>query len=79
MGLDMVRGSLKASGALVQIAVDMNVTKFSALEAGLMIMEVVTSEGCIVIAAGPPDFCASDSDFFFFGQRGQQGRGSGIL
>ena len=71
VGLDIAKRSLKASGALIQVAVDTNVTKFSALEAGLVIMEVITGKGCIMVAADPPDFCVSDGDFFFFGQRRQ--------
>ena len=45
------------------MAVDANVFEFSALEAGFMVIGVVMSEGCIIVAASPPNFCASDSGF----------------
>ena len=70
MGLDVAGGSLETSGALIEMAVDVDVTKFPALEAGFVITEMVTSEGCIMVTAGPPDFSASNSGFFFFGQGG---------
>ena len=53
---------------MVKVTVDENVSKFPALEAGLMVLGVVTGEGCIVVNASPPDFSASDSDFFVSGQ-----------
>ena len=52
------------------MAIDTDMTEFSTLEASFMVAGMVTSEGCIVVAACPPDFSMSDSDFFFFGQRG---------
>ena len=66
----MARGGLKAGGTLIQMTIDADVTEFPALEAGFVITEMVTSEGCIMVTAGPPDFCASISGFFFFGQGG---------
>ena len=60
----MAGGSLQAGGALIQVAVYVDVTEFPALEAGFMILRVVTSKGCIVVTAGPPDFGVSDGDFF---------------
>ena len=71
VGLDMTRGSLEAGGALIKMAVDTDVAKLSTLEASFMVMEVVTSKGCVVVAASPPDFSVSDSNFFFCDQRGQ--------
>ena len=71
MGLDMARGSLKACGALIQVAVNMDMAEFPVLEAGFMIVEIVTSKGCIMVTAGLPDFGVSDGDFFFSGQRRQ--------
>ena len=68
MDLDMARGSLETGGAFVEGTVDMNVSKFPVLEAGFMIVGVVTSERCIIVTANSPDFGASDSDFFFLGQ-----------
>ena len=49
------------------MAVDMDVTEFLALEAGLMITGVVLSKGCIIVAASPSDFSVGDSNFFFLG------------
>ena len=69
MGLDMAGGGFETGGTFVKMAVDMDVTEFPALEAGLVIVGVVTSKGCVMVTAGPPDFCASDSDLFFLGQR----------
>ena len=65
----MAGGSLETCVALIKVAVDIDMTEFPALEAGLVVMRVVMGEGCIVITAGPPDFGVSDSNFFFFGQR----------
>ena len=51
------------------MAVDANVTEFPALEAGFVIMGVVSGKGCIMVATGPSDFSTGDSNFFFLGQR----------
>ena len=67
MGLDMARGGPETDGVFVKVAVDANVTKFPALETGLMVTGVVTSEGYVMVTAGPPDFSVSEGDFFFFG------------
>ena len=63
----MARGSLETGRAFVEVAIDVDMTKFPALEAGLVIMKVVVSGGCVMVAAGPPDLGASEGDFFFFG------------
>ena len=68
MGLDMAGGSLETGGALVQVAIDADVAKFPALEAGLMITGMVMGEGCVMVTAGSPDFGVSDGNFFFLGQ-----------
>ena len=65
----MVRESLETGGALIQVAVDADMTELPILEAGFVVLEVVMDKGCVMVATGPPDFCASDSNFFFFGQR----------
>ena len=67
VGLDMARGSLETSRAFIKVAVDADVTKFPALEAGLMIVGVVLSERYVIVTAGPPDFGASEGNLFFFG------------
>ena len=67
-GLDVARRGFEASGAFVQVTVDTDVTKFPALEAGFVIVEVVMGEGCIMVAASPLDFSVGDCSFFFFGQ-----------
>ena len=59
MGLDMARKSFKTGGTLIQVAVDVDVVEFPVLEVGFM------------VTASPPDLGMSDSDLFFFGQRGQ--------
>ena len=78
-GLDMTWGGFKAGGTLVEVTVDMDVSKFPALEAGFMVLEMITGEGGIIVATSPSDFGVSDGSFFFFGQKGQQGRGGGVL
>ena len=77
--LEMTRGSFKTDGALVEAAVDMDVSKFPTLEAGLIVVRVALSKGCVIVTAGLPDFGVSDSDLFFLSQRGQQGGGGGVL
>ena len=67
----MARGGLKAGWTLVQVAVEVDVVKFPALEAGFMIMGMVLGKRSVMVTASPPDFGASDGDFFFFGQRGR--------
>ena len=56
---------------MIEMAVNTNIPKFSTLEADLMIMGMVTSKGCIIVAVSPPDFSMSDSNLFFLGQRRQ--------
>ena len=70
VGLDMARGSLETDEALVEVAVDADMAKFPALETGLVIVEVVLSQECVMVAASPPDFSASNGSFFIFGQGG---------
>ena len=69
VGLDMTRGGLKTGGALVQVAVDADVSKVPALEAGLMVVEVVMSKGHVVVTAGPSDLDVGDSNLLFLSQR----------
>ena len=66
--LNMAWGSLEADRVFVKMAVDVDMTKFSALEAGFMVMGMISRKGCIVVTAGPPDFSASNGSFSFFGQ-----------
>ena len=68
MGLNMARGSLETGGAFVEVVVDVDVTKFPALETGFVVAGVVMSKGCVMAAASPSDLGVSDSDFFFFDQ-----------
>ena len=42
MGLDVAGGSLETGGAFVQGAVDANVSKFPALEAGPVVLGVIS-------------------------------------
>ena len=70
-GLDVAREPLKTSGALVEGTVDANVSEFPALEAGFMVTGVVSGQGGVVVAAGPPDIGVFQGGFFLFGQRGQ--------
>ena len=66
----MTQGCFKTSRALIEMAVDVNVAKFPALEAGLMITGMVIGKRCVVVAASPPDFSVSDSDLLLLGQGG---------
>ena len=61
----MTRGGLETDGALIEMAVYVDVTKLSTLKAGLVIARVVTSKGYIMITAGPQDFSADEGNFFF--------------
>ena len=63
----MARGSLKTGGALIEVAVDVDVSKFPALEVGIVVLGVVTSKGDIMVVASPVDFDVSDSDLLFLG------------
>ena len=53
------------------MTVDVDMSKLPVLEAGFMVMGVVMDEGCVVVAASPPDFCVGEGSFFFLDQRGQ--------
>ena len=61
----MARGPFETSGALVQGTVDMNMSKFPALEAGFVVTGMVMGKGCVMVTACPPDFGASDGNFLF--------------
>ena len=41
-GLDVARESLETGGTLIEVTVDVDVSEFPVLEAGLMVMGVVT-------------------------------------
>ena len=51
----MFWGGLKAGGALVEMTVDMNVSEFPTLKAGLIVVGMVIGQRCIMITASPPD------------------------
>ena len=63
----MAGRSLKTGGALVEVTVDTDIAKFPALKAGFMVVAVITSEGYVMVTAGPPDFSVGDGNFFFLG------------
>ena len=63
--LDMTRGGFETDGALIEMAVDADMTEFPALEAGFMIARVVSSKGYVMAAASPPDFSTGEGDFLF--------------
>ena len=79
VGLDMTRGSSEAGGTFVQEAVDVDVSKFPALEAGFVVSRVVSGKGGIMVAACPPYFGVFEGDFFCSGQGGGQGGGGRVL
>ena len=67
MGLDMARGGFKTGGALIEGAVDVNVSKFPALEAGFVVSGMVVRQGSVMVAASPPNFSAFQGGFLSFG------------
>ena len=69
-GLDVTWGSLKTCRTLIEVTVDMDVSKFPVLEAGFVITGVVISKRHVVVATGPPDFGVGKSVLFFQGERG---------
>ena len=68
--MDVTGGPPETSGALVERAVDADVSEFPAVEAGFMVTGVVAGQGDVVVAAGPPDVGAFQGGLFFLGQRG---------
>ena len=54
--MDVARGSFEAGGTLIEEAVDVDVSELSALEAGLVVLWVITGQGGIMVTAGPPNF-----------------------
>ena len=54
-GLDVARGPFEAGGAFVKGAIDMDVSKFPALEAGFVVMGMVMGQGGVMVTAGPPN------------------------
>ena len=69
--LDMAREGLEAGRVLIEATVDTNVSEFLTLKAGLIVAEVVTSKGCVMVATCPPDFGVDDGNLLFMSQRGQ--------
>ena len=67
MGLDMAGGPFETGGAFVQGTVDANVSKFPVEEAGFVVLRMVTRQGGVMVAAGPPDVGMLQGDFFLFG------------
>ena len=65
----MARGGFETGEAFVEMAVNMNMTEFPALEVGLMVTRVVVGEEHVMITAGPPNFGVGDHGFFFLSQR----------
>ena len=78
-GLDITGGGFQTDETLIKVAIDVDVAKFPALEAGFIVMGMVMGKGCIIVAACPPDFNMCNSDLFLLGQRRQRGRGSRVL
>ena len=68
VGLDMARGSFETDGIFVKTAVMMNVSKLLALEAGLVVVEMIMGEEYIMVAICPLDFGVSDGNLLFQGQ-----------
>ena len=66
----MTGGPFETGGAFVEGTVDADVSKFPALEAGFMVMGVVTRQGGVVVTASPPDVGAFQGELFFFRQGG---------
>ena len=64
----MAGGSPETGETFIQGAVDVDVSKFPALEAGFVISGMVTGEGCVIVTASPPDFSAFEGSFFISGQ-----------
>ena len=71
MSLNVTGGPLEIGGATIKGAVDADVSKFSALEAGLVITGMVAGQGSVMVTTGPPNVGAFQGNFFFFGQRGR--------
>ena len=77
--MDMTGGPPETSGALIKRAIDVDVSKFPAVEAGLVVTRVVAGQGDVVVTAGPPDVGTFQGSFFFFGQGRRRGGGGGVL
>ena len=71
MGLDMARRGFKTGGAFIEGTIDTDVSKFSALKAGLVVSGMVTGQRGVMGTASPPNFGAFQGSFFFVGQRRQ--------
>ena len=49
----MTQGSFEAGGALVEMTIDTDVSKFPVLEAGFMVLGAVSGKGCIIVTTSP--------------------------
>ena len=78
-GLDVAGGPFETGGALIEGAVDMDVSEFPAVKASFVVTGMVTGQGDVVVTAGPPDISAFQGDFFFFSQGGRRGGGGRVL
>ena len=56
VGLNMTRGGMETGWALIEVAVDLDIFKLLTLETSLIVTQVITSKGCIMVAACSPDF-----------------------
>ena len=75
----MARGPFETGGTFIEGVIDVNVSEFPALEAGLVVTGMVARQGSVMVTAGPPDVGAFQGSLFFFGQRGRRGGGGRVL
>ena len=75
----MTGGPPETSGALIKWAVDADVSKLPAVEAGLVVSGMVAGQGNVVVTTGPPDVGAFQGGLFLFGQGGRRGGGGRVL
>ena len=57
----------------------MDMSEFPALEAGFVVLGVISGQGSVVVTASPPNFGAFQGGFLFFGQGGRRSRGGRVL
>ena len=66
----MARGGSETSRAFVEMTINIDMAELLTLEVCHVIVGMVVSKGCVVIAVCPPYFSVDEGVMFLLGQKG---------